>query len=862
MDNIIQEFLAETHESLYQLEHDLLSLEKDTTSQEFLASIFRTAHNIKGSSGILGFPKLASIAHAGESLLSLVRDRKLALTEYITQGLLMMIDTMRGITTSIEKIGSEDQKDYSPIIMLLEKLQSGEPDPEVVKVLKAKAPLSGDTGKTNLPEATQSPVSTKSSLEETSQTQKLPTAGETLQPDPLRPIEISDATDPLKTQALVLVPATEALKTQELLQPNAAAKTQALVPATEALKTQEFLQPNAAAKTQEPINITETFKIPLPALMDTVQATSCGPTLPIFQAETRKLPLEDFKHKDGTSANLSENNIRVHVALLDSLMNMVGELVLVRNQILQCASVSHSSVLVNVSQRLNLITSELQEGIMKTRMQPIENVWGKFTRMVRDLAMMTGKKVNLEMKGNDTELDRTILEAIKDPLVHLVRNSIDHGIEVPEGRKAKGKPETGHIVLSAFHEGGHVNIEVADDGGGIDPELVRRKAIQKSWLSHEQAARMNDWELLNMIFLPGFSCADKITSISGRGVGLDVVKTNIEKIGGTIDLQNRLGHGCTFKLKIPLTLAIIPALIVTCGGARYAIPQVGLVELVRLEGKEGKQKIEMIHNAPVYRLRGNLLPVVYLHQELQIETKAASDIVNIVVLQSDKRQFGLVVDQINDTQEIVVKPLGKQLKGISVFAGATIMGDGKVSLILDVMGIAQKAKVISQVHDRTIADSIEAVKKTCGETHTLLLFKIGGNRRMAIPLSLVTRLEVFPRDAVQKAAGYDVVCHRDRIMPVIYLADILNQGLSTPAHQDKMYVVVYNDGNRQVGLVVDHIIDIVQECLRLQKCTNRIGVMGSAVIQGSVTDILDLQTIIDTANPPCFEQTFETDVRI
>src|SRR5580698_8202059 len=315
----------------------------------------------------------------------------------------------------------------------------------------------------------------------------------------------------------------------------------------------------------------------------------------------------------------SESSIRVDVTLLDKLMNLVGELVLARNQILQFSNATEDAGLLAPSQRLNLITTELQEGVMKTRMQPIGNIWSKFPRTVRDVATMCGKQVRIEMEGKETELDKTIVEAIKDPLTHIVRNSVDHGIEKPERRIAVGKPSEGRLLLRAYHEGGQVIIEISDDGGGLDADKIRRKAVEKGLITPEQAARMGEREGVNLIFLPGFSTAEKVTNVSGRGVGMDVVKTNIEKIGGTVDVQSKAGTGTTVRMKIPLTLAIIPALIVTSGGERYAIPQISLLELVRLDGEDAQKGIELIQGVPVHRLRGRLLPLVYLNRELKVE---------------------------------------------------------------------------------------------------------------------------------------------------------------------------------------------------------------------------------------------------
>ena len=371
-------------------------------------------------------------------------------------------------------------------------------------------------------------------------------------------------------------------------------------------------------------------------------------------------------------ATLAESTIRVDISVLDNLMNLVGELVLARNQILQFTTTQRDVAFTATSQRLNLITTELQAHIMKTRMQPIGVVWNKLPRVVRDLGQSFGKQIELEMEGADTELDKTIIEAIKDPLTHIVRNSCDHGIETPEQRAAAGKPPKGTLSLRAYHEGGQVNIEITDDGGGIDAAAAQGKRPSRSGLlTPERAERLSEHELVNLIFLPGLSTAKQVTKVSGRGVGMDVVRTNIEKIGGSIDLQSRLGRGTTIKIKIPLTLAIIPALVVVCHGQRFAIPQVNLVELVRLEEGAAEQKIEFVQGAPVYRLRGKLLPLVYLDQILQLDRAGQQrrNVSNIIVVQADERTFGLVVDGVNDTAEIVVKPLSKLLKAIRLLRG-------------------------------------------------------------------------------------------------------------------------------------------------------------------------------------------------
>jgi two-component system chemotaxis sensor kinase CheA len=559
--------------------------------------------------------------------------------------------------------------------------------------------------------------------------------------------------------------------------------------------------------------------------------------------------------QDARGGHIAEGSIRVDVALLDRLMNLVGELVLARNQIIQSSATRTDSALLGTTQRLNLITSELQEGVMKTRMQPIGNVWSKFPRVVRDLSVTCGKQVAIHMEGANTELDKTIIEAIKDPLTHIVRNSVDHGIESPRDRVLAEKSPEGRLFLRAFHEGGQVNIEISDDGAGIDPAKLRHKAVEKGLLTPEAAAKLSDRESLNLIFAPGFSTAAKVTNVSGRGVGMDVVKTNIEKIGGTVDVASTQGAGTTLRIKIPLTLAIIPALVITSAGERFAIPQVSLLELVRIEHEEARQKIEMIYDKPVYRLRGKLLPLVHLNHTLGLDATpwpsdpdAKDEAISIVVLQTDGMPFGLVVDRIMDTEEIVVKPLGKQLKGITTFAGATIMGDGRVALILDVHGLAARASVLAVERERTAGDS-RAEQKTVAEmTETLLVFSGGGDSRMAIPLSEVARLEEFAPDIVERTGHHEVVQYRGSIMPLVRLARVLELPEAELAPEALLQVIVIRNDAQHIAVVVDRIVDVVESAVAVQQRRRPGVVMGSTVIHGRVTDLLDVRHLVKTVD--------------
>jgi len=497
---------------------------------------------------------------------------------------------------------------------------------------------------------------------------------------------------------------------------------------------------------------------------------------------------------------------------------------------------------------------------MKTRMQPIGTVWSKLPRVVRDLAAKCGKRVQLVMEGGTTELDKTVLEAIKDPLTHIVRNSCDHGIELPDVRLSKGKNPEGTLLLRAYHEGGVVNIEISDDGAGIDAERVKTKAIERGILSPDQALQLSLRDALHLIFKPGFSTAAQVTSISGRGVGMDVVKTNIEKIGGSVDVLNRPQGGATVRIKIPLTLAIIPGLVVTLWRKntanqeqlplrqdRFVIPQANLLELVRVEGSEIAKKIEHVHGTPVFHHRGKLLPLVYLRRVLRQDSFSpeVGDVVNIIVLQAEQRQLGLVVDEIWDTQEIVVKPLGRQLKSLSCYVGATIMGDGRPALILDVAGVSRLAGLGSQT--RQLLHATESVETSSAQPQMLLLFRAGTYDRLAVPLALVDRLEEISTQRIERASGRPVLHYRDNILPLVSLSES-----STPviglreAMPETMQVIVFANGAQRVGLLVDQVIDIISETVDIRRqAPEKSLLLGSALIGGKSTDLLDLHAVVE-----------------
>lgn len=738
-DDIVKEFLVESAENLDQIEQDFVEIEKDPENKELIASIFRAMHTIKGTSGFFGFSKLEKTAHAGENLLSLLRDGVLHITPEITTALLSTVDAIRSMLATIEETSQDGDDDFSELIETLKQLSSAENSSQE----------SAPSPQEKVPEAKK----------------------ETVPPQ----FAIFDDDDEKK----------------------------------------------------------ETPPQPSPE-------------------KPKKTPV-----KDKPVASVAESAIRVDVGLLDKIMNLVGELVLARNQILQFTTKQNDSAFISASQRLNLITSDLQESVMKTRMQPISNIWNKLPRVVRDLANSCGKQVEIVMEGKETELDKTLIEAIKDPLTHLVRNAVDHGIELPETRVQHGKAQQGILKLKAYHEGGQVNIEISDDGAGISAEKLKKKALEKQLLPAEQLEEMREHELMNIIFMAGFSTAEKVTNVSGRGVGMDVVKTNIEKIGGTIEIQSQPGEGTTFKVKIPLTLAIIPALIVHCQGNRFAIPQVSLVELVRFE-KNHEHGVELIHGVPVYRLRDQLLPLVSLAHELKISQ--GSDVfhelqdvpvINIVVLQVENQQFGLIVDGIIESQEIVVKPLDHYLSEIHCFSGATIMGDGKIALILDVMGIAQKSKVISEIKEVLLAEMAEK-ENDLQQRQMFLITRSPDDGRLAIPLSLVSRLERLSLSQIEKTGDREVVQYRGGIMPLVRVSQVLVERRTLPRRDSSLEeqnnnmldVVVYGSQEKNIGFVVDQILDIVSHPTQALSPPSRDGVKGTLVIKSRVTEVLDMEEIV------------------
>ena len=531
---------------------------------------------------------------------------------------------------------------------------------------------------------------------------------------------------------------------------------------------------------------------------------------------------------------VAAQTIRVNVELLENLMTLVSELVLTRNQLLQMVRGKDDSEFATPLQRLSHITTDLQEGVMKTRMQPIGNAWAKLPRIVRDLAVEMNKKIDLQMLGAETELDRQVLELIKDPLTHMVRNSADHGLEPTDERKRIGKPEVGKVVLNAYHEGGHIIIEISDDGRGLNLDRIKQKAIQNGIATESELETMTPQQIYQYIFKAGFSTAEKVTSVSGRGVGMDVVRTNIEKIGGTVELKSQPGKGSTFVIKIPLTLAIVSALIVECASERFAIPQISVLELVRVTGNS-EHGIEMINNAPVLRLRDRLLPLVSLKKLLLLaEDTEERQETFIVVTQVGTYTFGIIVDRVFDTEEIVVKPVAPILRHISMFSGNTILGDGSVIMILDPNGIAGVTGESGLLGNAQAAEAQAVRESHADEKTSLLVFRAGGDDLKAVPLALVARLEEIELKDIEHSHGKPMVQYRGHLMPLIAIDGIMNL-----RDEGRQPVLVFSDQDHTMGLVVDEIVDIVEDRLRVELSAGSAGIIGTAVIAGKATSIID-----------------------
>lgn len=787
MDDLLREFLTETFESLDVVDVELVKFEQEPNNAKILDNIFRLVHTIKGTCGFLGLPRLEAIAHAAETLMGKFRDGVPVTPESVSL-VLSSIDRIKEILGELEMSnGQEPAGDDQDLIKELERLSESADSGELA------AQATGDT----VPAAEAA-------------TDEAVTEGEDIYQvleRPLRPGEVS---------------------LDELERAFREAEVEIEVATAEDDEDSDASEQETEAPAAPPAPVTQSDSVD-------IKIASNKP-----EGEAKKEEVKNPSARSSNGQGVSNQSIRVAVDTLEDLMTMVSELVLTRNQLLEIVRRHEDSEFKVPLQRLSNVTAELQEGVMKTRMQPIGNAWQKLPRIVRDLSQELQKPISLEMIGADTELDRQVLELIKDPLTHMIRNSADHGLENPAERVAAGKPEKGTITLSAYHEGGHILIEVRDDGRGLNLDKIKQKALANGLTTEAELEKMADQQIQKFIFAAGFSTAAKVTSVSGRGVGMDVVRNNVEEIGGSIDVRSQEGRGSSFIIKIPLTLAIVSTLIVEASGDRFAIPQLSVVELVRVQSNS-EHRIERIKDRPVLRLRNKLLPLVPMSQLLGFEQEEQLDEDNgfIVVMQVGSQRFGVVVDGVFHTEEIVVKPMSSMLRNLTMFSGNTILGDGSVIMIIDPNGVASamashaSGALVEEVEEK--AEEISEEQMDGDAPISMLLFRAGSAEPKAVPLSLVTRLEEFDVAKIERSNGRDLVQYRGSLMPLVYINE-------TSQHKSEgtQPMLVFSDSGRSMGLVVDEIVDIVEDRMKIEVVSDRSGILGSAIIKEKATEVIDL----------------------
>ncbi|WP_319533176.1 chemotaxis protein CheW [uncultured Cohaesibacter sp.] len=806
MDDLLREFIEETNESLDVVDVELVKFEQEPNNAQILDNIFRLVHTIKGTCGFLGLPRLESLAHAAETLMGKFRDGAPVTGESVSV-ILLSLDRIKEIVSELEANEAEPDGSDEDLIDSLDRL-SGIGKYANTGGVAAEAP------------AAEEPVAKAPEKKE-----KKPAAKAKSDDAPVEVYQVLERE--LKEGEVSLDDLERAFREAD---------------GPDGFDVAQSAKEAAEAAIADAAQMKRAHKVPAKAAAQ-----------PAAKDESKKAPEKAEKaEKEAKSGGSHQSSIRVNVETLEHLMTMVSELVLTRNQLLEIVRRHEDSEFKVPLQRLSNVTVELQEGVMKTRMQPIGNAWQKLPRIVRDLANDLNKTIDLVMIGQDTELDRQVLELIKDPLTHMVRNSADHGLEMPAERVAMGKPAKGTIKLSAYHEGGHIIIDIVDDGRGINTERVKDKILKNELATEAELEKMSDAQIHKYIFAAGFSTAEKVTNVSGRGVGMDVVRNNIEVIGGSVDLKSVPGKGSTFSIKIPLTLAIVSTLLVEASGDRFAIPQLSVVELVRVQNNS-EHKIERIKDTPVLRLRNKLLPLIHLSNLLGIEEKKDEELELddngfIVVMQVGPQTFGVVVDAVFHTEEIVVKPMASMLRHLNLFSGNTILGDGSVIMILDPNGVAQAfgSHVGTDVDAGTEAAQKEALPEE-QNTVSLLIFRAGSAEPKAVPLSLVTRLEEFEIEKIEFSNGRDMVQYRGSLMPLVQVNDFVQR--RTEGSQP---MLVFSDAGRSMGLVVDEIVDIVDEQLNIEVSSEIPGILGTAVIKGKATEIIDVGHFL----PQAFEDWF------
>ena len=872
MDDLLSEFLTETFESIEEVDAQLVELEKDPNNKSVLDNIFRLVHTIKGTCGFLGLPRLEAVAHSGENVLGKFRDGEMEVTPSAVTLILASLDRIKEILDGLEQTQEEPAGDDSEIISQLNAMAEGKsvaPKIEVVETVTEK-PIEVEGERPSVPgEATLDELEAAflaAPGPDDEETAEEFIEAETVKSkfDSIGGAETVSVLSHLFHNRILSDESLKAMLAGADLRESKKALEAFFTSSLEKEKCDDDLVSSSFANFINNAIVEDQFYSTTQHLESVLDELGLAPldaefikeiygqaSTTILEAAKKNVPLENAAKKEKAIQKVASNkensianqSIRVSVEVLDNLMNMVSELVLTRNQLMQIsrrASSSDNEFEIPL-QRLSQCTTELQEGVMKTRMQPIGNAWSKLPRIIRDLQMELGKKIDLQMIGAETELDRQVLELIKDPLTHMIRNSADHGVETIEDRKAAGKKETGTIRLNAFHEGGQIIIEISDDGAGLPVEKLKAKALANELATEEELAAMSDQQIQRFIFHAGFSTAQQVTSVSGRGVGMDVVRTNIEKIGGTIELRSTEGKGTTFSIKIPLTLAIVSALIVESGAERYAIPQISVLELVRASD-DSTHSIEYINETPVLRLRDRLLPLMHLNKILGFESnkeEVSKEKVQenfIIITQVGDFTFGIVVDRVFDTEEIVVKPVAPILRDLGVFSGNTILGDGTVIMILDPNGIAMEAnEAMAEMTDHVENEDEDRAMASFDDKEAILLFCAGGDTKRGVPLSLVWRLEEIDVSKIEISEGAKMVQYRGKLMPLVLIND--QYDIQSEGRQP---MLVFTEDDKSMGIIVDEISDIKEDKINVELNSNVLGQLGTAIIDGIATEVIDI----------------------
>lgn len=922
-DETLQVFIDESLEHLSDIENDFLAIEEAGADidEELVNKVYRAAHSIKGGAGFMGLTNIKDLTHEMENILGKIRSREMIPNPEIVNIMLLASDALRDL---INNISASNETDVSEHIEALRSIaQAGFSEDEEASVEEMEEE-GGSAQMIDLSFPDGEPAFIVSQ-EEISGVREEGKYIYLIKIDLIRDLHIKERMpinliDEMQQTGIIM---------------NSKVGIDAVGFLDKERPPEEIPFTALFASILKPEDINALFEVDKNLIYEVAEDLTvesiAGPDHlepdkdedyhgrekslieePTYIDKPEKKIAMDIKNEqqltEGSKTAVAvDTSIRVQVSLLDSLMTLAGELVLGRNQLIQSLSSKDKSALENSGQRIDLITSELQEAIMLTRMQPVGNVFNKFPRVVRDLSRNLGKKVNLSLEGNDVELDKTIIESINDPLTHLVRNSVDHGIEIPDERIRGGKSPEGKVVLRAYHEAGQVNIEIMDDGKGLDGDKLATAAVSKGLITEDQAGMMSDKEKVGLIFMPGFSTAEKVTDVSGRGVGMDVVKTNLDMLGGVVDIDSQVGEGTTIRIKLPLTLAIIPTQIISTGKERYAIPQVNMEELIRIPADQVKHRIERVGDADVVRLRGNLLPLVkladvigskqtyfdtgkqgikedrrerisdrrsgkdnqpadesapnipdlsdirhFIPRETADRRYHAGSAVNVVVVSAGSLKYGLVVEELHDSEEIVVKPLGYHLKHCKGYAGATIMGDGRVALILDVIGLSRMANLASMEGTKR-SEEVEgkAGEESDNERLSLLLFRSGEDEQFAVPLNLVARIEKTDRKDVENVGGKKVMKCRGQSLPLIAIDDVAS--VQPLAEREDLLVIVFLISGREIGMLATAPVDVTEVSVRFDESTLiQPGIMGSAIIEDHTTQMVDIFSLVEAVNPDWF----------